>query len=133
MNNNFKITFQDFLEYEKENSNKIFNHIEYQVSIFEHHFDIQQKLFFDHFKALFAIANEIPDSEQITLQCFHKSINLLYVAHKTILTGHYGAANSILRQIFEFLVFGKFFFLNTNDKAVKNWMNQSYIMSLFKL
>jgi hypothetical protein len=127
MSDKFKITVQDYLEYENIYSSKIREFLSYEVSLFENFFDIQQKLFFNNLKAKAALNYILDENDQIIMQCYHKSINLLYIAHNLTTSGNYGAANSLLRQIFEFLIFGKYYFSNENDKTIRNWTKDGYI------
>ena len=48
--------------------------------------------------------------DKVLMQACVKISYLLYNAHQLLLRGEYGVANILLRQVFEYLVIGKYFY-----------------------
>ena len=47
---------------------------------------------------------------------------MLYNAHQLLLRGEYGVANILLRQVFEYLVIGKYFYKQQNEIWAEKWL-----------
>ena len=53
--------------------------------------------------------------DKVLMQACVKISYLLYNAHQLLLRGEYGVANILLRQVFEYLVIGKYFYKQQNE------------------
>lgn len=49
---------------------------------------------------------------------------LLYNAHQLLLRGQYGIANTLLRQIYEYLLIGKYFYKKQDEALSEKWLNE---------
>lgn len=109
---------------EKKNSLLSKELLSTQILLFDEFFTIQQKLFKNHFNGVLDIYYGLQEFERITIQSYFKSIHLLYTAHNLTLNGNYGAANAIIRHIFEFQLLGKYFSIKKGDELATRWLDQ---------
>jgi hypothetical protein len=118
-------TFDDFIRIENNNlqlTNKI---LDDEVPLFKNFFDIQQRLFYLHFPGILVDNYHLNDYEKIIIQAYVKNIYLLYDAHSLVIRGHYGSANIIQRQIFEFLLLGKYMSIKKDNKIAEKWLENN--------
>ncbi len=108
--------------------NKVF--LDSRITLFVTLFDIQQKLFKNHYSGTFDIYYGIQEHEKVMFHAYLKNISLLYSSHKLVLSGSYGAANIILRQVFEFLLIGKYASVTKNNQWANNWF-ESYQFNVY--
>ena len=95
-----------------------------KTDLFLNFFNIQQELFHINYPGIFDPYYFLQEYERIIIQSYFKNIYLLFTCHNLILSGNYGAANILQRQIFEFLLLGKFVCLKKdNEKAIK-WLSR---------
>jgi hypothetical protein len=117
-----EITFNDFELITKGNITKSKVLLNHRIELFIDFFDIQQKLFYNHLPGTFDPYYRIQEYERIIIQSYIKNIYLLYSSHNLLMLGNYGAANILLRQIFEFLLLGKHVNIKNNNLAEK-WLS----------
>lgn len=124
MSETFEISFEEFVAVETENS-KITNEVfKREFEIFKDFFDIQLKLFKNHFGGYIDPYYGMEEYERIVVQSFLKANHLLFIVVELNKKGNYGAANILLRQIFEFLVLGKYVNLIKDEEMALRWLNQ---------
>lgn len=120
----FETSFEDFELTELKNSNAINEVFKNEIKIFKEFFDIQLKLFQNHFHGFNDPYYGIQDYERIVGQSFLKTNYLLFTANNLTIKGNYGSANILLRQIFEFLILGKYVSLVKDEDMALKWLDQ---------
>ena len=63
----------------------------------------------------------------MVLSTLYKGINNMQAIMDLTLSGHIGAARIVMRNVFEYLVMGKYFQLVSDERAVEKWQNTEYI------
>lgn len=121
---NYEILIKDFQRTEKENTKASKQSLKNNIAIFESFFEVQQKLFDNHFWGVLDPYYGLQNYERIVMQSFRKNIHLLYIAHNLTVQGNYGSANILLRQVFEFLILGKYAFIKKDDSMATKWLNR---------
>lgn len=124
MEDNLEHDFNEFKLTESKNRKAINKVFKKEIDIFKTFFDLQLKLFQNHFHVYSDPYYYIENRERIVLQSFHKTNHLLYTAINLIMNGNFGATNILLRQIFEFLILGKYVTIIKNEKIAEHWLNQ---------
>lgn len=119
-----EITFNDFKLITKGNITKSNVLLKFRIELFIDLFDIQQKLFYNHLPGTFDPYYGIQEYERIIIQSYIKNIYLLYSSHNLLMLGNYGAANILLRQIFEFLLLGKYVNIKRSNNLAEKWLSR---------
>jgi len=120
-----EIYFDEFLETQKTNYELLSESSQETIQKFKLFFDLQQKLFNNHLFGVFDPYYELEDYEKVIMQCYIKASHLIFSVHELTLRGDYGSARILMRQIFEYLVLGKFVQTTKNNGVTKSWLNNS--------
>lgn len=107
----------------KHNESLISKFLESEIRLFHSLFDIQQKLLKNHISWIFDPYYGLTSSRKIVFQSCLKNSDLLFTSNNLIVQGHFGAAMIITRQIFEFLLMGKYCFLVHKEGFVNRWLD----------
>jgi hypothetical protein len=83
----------------------------------------QLRLFHNHAFSLFDPYYGVEEYERIIGQSFLKTNYLLFTANSLITKGNYGAANILIRQIFEFLILGKYVSSVKDEEMALKWLD----------
>ncbi|HTF02905.1 MAG TPA: DUF5677 domain-containing protein [Bacteroidia bacterium] len=127
MSDSSPVTFADFTNHELKNHLASSETLKEQITFFITFFDIQQGLFRNHFTGMLDLYYTVQQHERVALQAYVKIIHLAYNTHNLIVNGNYGTANILLRQIFEFLLIGKYI-MTTSDQSIANkWLDGSQL------
>lgn len=124
MDDNFEINFDEFKSTEKKNTEVLNEVYEKEIKIFKGFFDVQLKLFQNHIHGFLDPYYSMEEYERIVMQSFFKTNHLLYTSLNLITKGNFGSANILLRQIFEFLIVGKYMCIVKNEKISEKWLNE---------
>lgn len=116
--------FKDFELTESKNSKLINEVFKKELNLFKEFFDNQSKLFQNHFYGFIDPYYRMQEHERITIQSFLKINHLLFTGVTLTIKGNYGAANILLRQIFEFLILGKYISLIKKEEVALRWLDQ---------
>ncbi len=113
-----------FEDTEQKNRNDISQILFEEIRLFERIVNIQSGLF-DGCFTISALPEYRPTpSECIMIQSYIKSTYLLFNAHRLVLQGYYGIAQSLLRQVFEFALISRYFHLKNNDGEAEKWLEE---------
>ena len=125
--NEIRLRFEDFETIEARNRNVIESKLANHITIFTQLFDVQQTLFHNHIAGIKDPYYDFSEYRIVLMQACRKNSFLLYNSHALIVRGQYGAANILLRQIFEFLIIGKHCSTQEDDIAASKWLdNRQY-------
>ncbi len=124
MEQTIEINFADFELTESKNIEILNDVFKKEIKIFKEFFDLQVRLFQNHFHGFIDPYYCMQEYERIVMQSFFKINHLLFTAHKLTLKGNYGAANILLRQIFEFLILGKYVSIIKKEEMALKWLDQ---------
>lgn len=106
----------------KHNEAIVKKQLENQIRHFVSLYDIQQKLIKNHSFGFVDPYYGMTTVKQVLLQSYFKNSDLFLASSNLILQGHYGAARIIMRQIFEFLLIGKYCFLTKKEGFTNRWL-----------
>lgn len=107
---------------QQEQENQVFlgKKLEIQVNLFIQGFNCQEQMTFYYLNALGMWEYNERNFDKVLMQACVKISYLLYNAHQLLLRGEYGVANILLRQVFEYLVIGKYSISNRMKYGQKN-------------
>lgn len=125
MATDIEITFEDFIRSETENQVLIGELLKPYAELFVKFFDVQQKLFYNHFPGIMVPAVHFQEHERVAMQSYLKITLLLFNCHQLILKGNFGVANTLQRQIFEYLLLGKYSSVQKNSDLANKWFESS--------
>jgi hypothetical protein len=111
----------------KYNESMINGHLEKQIQHFTSLFDVQQELIKNHIPGILDPYYGITPFKQVVLQSYFKNSDLLFTSSNLIIQGHFGAARIIMRQIFEFLLIGKYCCLTKKEGFINRWLDGKQI------
>ena len=109
---------------QQEQENQVFlgKKLEIQVNLFIQGFNCQEQMTFYYLNALGMWEYNERNFDKVLMQACVKISYLLYNAHQLLLRGEYGVANILLRQVFEYLVIGKYFYKQQNEIWAEKWL-----------
>ena len=109
---------------QQEQENQVFlgKKLEIQVNLFIQGFNCQEQMTFYYLTALGMWEYNERNFDKVLMQACVKISYLLYNAHQLLLRGEYGVANILLRQVFEYLVIGKYFYKQQNEIWAEKWL-----------
>ena len=109
---------------QQEQENQVFlgKKLEIQVNLFIQGFNCQEQMTFYYLNALGMWEYNGRNFDKVLMQACVKISYLLYNAHQLLLRGEYGVANILLRQVFEYLVIGKYFYKQQNEIWAEKWL-----------
>lgn len=118
-------TIEDIENSESINNSLSSNMLEDEIGLFKEFFNIQRRLFYNHYPGIFDPYYNVAEFERIIMQAFIKSSHLLYNVHTLIISGNYGTANLIQRQVFEFLLIGKYMSKKRDGGIANKWLDNN--------
>lgn len=80
------------------------------ISDFKAYFDLQQTHTYEIAEII--IDKDLQSSERVLFHCIIKSSHLIFSANKLVLSGDFGIARILFREIFEYLLVGKYIYYN---------------------
>lgn len=109
---------------QQEQENQVFlgKKLEIQVNLFIQGFNCQEQMTFYYLNALGMWEYNERNFDKVLMQACVKISYLLYNAHQLLLRGEYGVVNILLRQVFEYLVIGKYFYKQQNEIWAEKWL-----------
>lgn len=102
-------------------------HLKKHIQLFISLFDTQQGLIKNHIGGILDPYYGITPTKRVLLQSYFKNSDLLLTSSNLIIQGHYGASMIIMRQIFEFLLIGKYSFLTEKEGFINRWLDGKQI------
>jgi hypothetical protein len=112
--------FNEFVINQEEAYKNLTIELENENELFRNFFDFQQKLFLNHYPG---VQYTFESNESIVLQAYWKSTHLLFSVNHLILHGDYGSARVLMRQIFEYLILGKYIYTIKDNQIADQWLN----------
>jgi len=94
-----------------------------EISKFQRFFDLQQKLFYNHFPGVLETNYNLEEYERVVIQSYLKTTHLIFTVNQLILHGDYGTARILMRQIFEYLIIGKYVQIKKCNNTAEKWLN----------
>lgn len=116
--------FEEYEQQERENRIFLEKQFEKQVTCFIQAFNLQEVMTSYYFNALRFCEYKESNSDKVLIQSCMKASWLLYNAHQLLLRGQYGIANTLLRQIYEYLLIGKYFYKKQDEALAEKWLNE---------
>ncbi len=111
-------TYNEFLSAQKSTYEYLSDNFMKDIQLFKSFFDLQESLFYNHLPRTSNLY-QFQKYEQIVVQSYVKSSHLIFTSHELILRGDYGTARILMRQIFEYLILGKYVQITKDDDIAK--------------
>jgi hypothetical protein len=118
-----EIYFDEFLSSQKSTYNYLSEKFQNDIEKFHRFFDLQQRLFYNHLPGVSDPYYQLQEYERIVIQSYIKTTHLIFSVHELILHGDYGTARILMRQIFEYLILGKYVHTKKNNGIAEKWLD----------
>lgn len=119
-----EISFSEFKLKQEQTHEYLSVILEKELNIFQKLFDSQQNLFYNYLTATKDIYYVREENERVVIHAYLKSMHLIYTASQLILRGDFGAAKILMRQIFEYLIIGKYVFTKQLNAESEKWLKR---------
>lgn len=115
--------FDEFLSTQEATYKLLSQNLNDDIEKFQHFFDLQQALFYNHLPGVFDTNYCLEEYERIVIQSYLKTTHLIFSVHQLILHGDYGTSRILMRQIFEYLILGKYVQTKGNIGIAEKWLD----------
>lgn len=115
--------FDEFVSTQESTYKLLLETLKDDIEKFQHFFDLQQALFYNHLPGVLDTNYNLSECERIIIQSYLKTTHLIFSVHQLILHGDYGTSRILMRQIFEYLILGKYIQIKKDTATAEKWLD----------
>lgn len=120
---NIEKYFDEFVSTQESTYKLLSENLRDDIEKFQHFFDLQQELFYNHLPGVFDTNYNLEEYERIVIQSYLKTTHLIFSVHQLILHGDYGTSRILMRQVFEYLILGKYIQTKKDIGIAEKWLD----------
>ena len=115
-----EIYYGDFERSQKKSNESFSESLKDEIYDFKVYFDLLQTHTYDVLGKI--MDNELHAHERALFHCIIKNSHLIYSANKLVLSGDFGITRILFREIFEYLLIGKYIYYNR--RYAQSWLEK---------